>query len=137
MDKLKSLSYFRDLGGIVTKDGYVVKRDIIFRCCDFIKISKQDEETLRKNFYACIGLRADDEVTLRKECFANDPFYHHFPLLSNEENPAVTKETRTAILKKRMSEPGGMKEHITQLYRRIINSEQSRDYIKKIFDILF
>ncbi|MCR4911794.1 MAG: tyrosine-protein phosphatase [Bacilli bacterium] len=136
MEKLKSLSYFRDLGGITTKDGNIVKKDVIFRCCDFTKISREDEELLRNNFYACIDLRAEDEVIMKPECFKDDSFYHHFPMLTNEENPAVTKETRTAILKRRMSEPGGMKGHITQLYRRIVNSERSRKYIKKIFNLL-
>ena len=134
--KLKSLPYYRDLGGIMTKDGRIVKSNILYRTSDFSKISKYDLKQIEQNIYACYDLRTDDEIRVRPDVFADEEFYHHVPLLSDKDNPAVTKENRTAILKMRMKQEGGMPGQITKIYRQMILEDTSRKNLKYIFTSL-
>ena len=134
--KLKSVSYFKDLGGIATPSGEIVKKGVLFRSCDFSKMSEKDFGKVENKLFACVDLRTDMEIEIKPDVFCDEPFYHHLPLLTNDENPAVTRETRNGILKRRMQQEGGMKEHLASIYRLMVTSEMSRKNLRKIFDIL-
>lgn len=134
--KLKSLPYYRDLGGISTSDGRLVRSGVLYRTSDFSKISNKDLKQIEENIFACFDLRTDEEIKVKPDVFEGESFYHHVPLLSNKDNPAVTKENRTAILKMRMKQEGGMPGQITLIYRQIIKEELARENLKKIFKLL-
>ena len=134
--RLKSLSYFRDLGGIKNENGMMVRKGVLYRSCDFSKISDEDLKQIEKNIYACFDLRTDDEIRIKPDVFCNERFYYHLPLLSDKDNPAVTKENRTQILKIRMKQEGGMPGQITLIYRQIIKEDFARENLKKIFSLL-
>ena len=133
---LKSVKYFRDLGGIKVEDGREVKKGVLFRCCDFSKISKEDYDYINQNIFAIIDLRTDDEIKTKPDVFEKSSYYHHVPLLSNGENPAVTRETRNEILKIRMSSEGGMKKHISDLYVKLVKNDMAKKNFKEVFNIL-
>ena len=133
--KLKSLAFFKDLGGIKTSDGSYVKEGIIFRSSEMSKMSKEDSEVIEP-LHACIDLRTEEEISIAPDYLKEDERYHHIALLSNEDNPAVTRKTRTPILKKRAKEEGGMKGHLVEIYRKIISDPFSIEGTREIFKLL-
>ncbi len=59
---------FRDLGGIVTTDGWKVKQGLLFRSGDFFSLSPQDILTLEQmNLSTIIDLRAQREIDKRPD----------------------------------------------------------------------
>ena len=141
MEKIvKSLSYFRDLGGISNVDGDIVKPGLLFRTSELAKLSKAEKDILINDFHfgTVIDLRAPEEVTLSRDAFENNEEvkYYHIALCDDEENPAVTKKNRIGILKRRLKEEGGMTGHLIRLYRLIIASERAQKGYRQVFDIL-
>ena len=136
--EIKSLAFFRDLGGIKTEDGHVTKDGVLFRSSEIKNITASDLEEMINDYHidTCIDLRTDDEISLAPDELKDIIDYRHIPLVSNEDNPAVTKDTRIDILKMRMKEEGGMKGHIIRLYRLLVNNPQSIEGYKKIFRLL-
>ena len=136
--EIKSLAFFRDLGGIKTTDNKVVKKGLLYRSSEIKNVSKKDLDDLINEYHvsSCIDLRTDEEVSLNPDELRDRVSYHHIPLVSNEDNPAVTKDTRIDILKMRMKEEGGMKGHITRLYRLLATDQKAIDGYKEVFKVL-
>ena len=137
---IKSLSYFRDLGGIKTVDGQIVKPNVLYRTSEDAKLIDEEIEILINdmNLGYCIDLRAPDEVSLSKDKFdGSDKInYYHIALCNDEENPAVTRKNRIGILKRRIKEDGGMTGHLIRLYRLIMSSPRAQEGFRQIFKIL-
>ena len=135
--RIQSLPFFRDLGGIELADNRVVKSGILFRSSEMSKISKFDSKSLSNDYgiRQCIDLRTEEEVEISPDVHNENIRLIHIPLMNNEENPAVTKKTRVEILKRRRDE-GGMKKHITSIYRKIVTEPHSIEGLKTIFRIL-
>ena len=94
--EIKSLAYFRDLGGIKTADNHIVKKGVFFRTSEIKDLSQSDLEELVNDYQirTCIDLRTEEEVERSPDELISKVEYVHVPLVSNEDNPAVTKETR-------------------------------------------
>lgn len=139
MMKIKHLlDYFRDLAEANKPGEPVLKKGLLFRSSDFNELSKEEAEFLKNeiNLGQVIDLRAPEELLLEPDVTPEGVKYTDIPLLGNEDNPAVTKKTRMAVLKRRTNEPGGMEGHMVEIYPIIVSSEQSQQGIKKIFNIL-
>ena len=137
---IKSLSYFRDLGGIKNTDGQLLRTGVLYRTSEFSKLSNEEKEILVNdlNLRYVIDLRAPEEVSLSPDKFSTDERveYHHIAVCNDEENPAVTLKTRIPILKRRIKEEGGMTGHLMRLYRLIISSERAQKGYREAFDII-
>ena len=137
---IKSVAYFRDLGGIKNTDGEIVKPGVLYRTSELKKLSDDEKAIFLEDLKlgTVIDLRAPKEVSLAEDAFANSDVvsYHHIALCNDEENPAITKKNRIGILKIRIKEDGGMTGHLIRLYRLIISSERSQKGFREIFDIL-
>lgn len=139
MMKIKHLlDYFRDLAEANTPGEPVLKSGLLFRSSDFNELTMQEAEFLRDeiNLGQVIDLRSPEELLLEPDVTPEGVKYTHIPLLDDHDNPAVTKKTRMAVLKRRMNEPGGMEGHMTEIYPIIVSSEQSQKGIRQVFDIL-
>ena len=136
--KYKSLAYFKDLGGIKTEDGHFVKKGVLFRSSELSKLTDEDLNSIlnEEHIDICFDLRTDEEIGKAHDRIEDAVEYYHVPLLSDEDNPAVTKDNRIDILRMRMKEEGGMDNHITSIYRKIIVDDFSIEGTKKIFKII-
>lgn len=136
--EIKSLAFFRDLGGIKNSNGEIVKSGLLFRTSEIKELTPSDYKELLEDYHitTCIDFRTNDEVRISPDQLTNSVDYYHIPLLSNDQNPAVTKETRVDVLKMRMKEEGGMKGHVTRLYRLLVNNDDSLKGFRKAFDVI-
>lgn len=132
------LDYFRDLAEAHISGEPVLKKGLLFRSSDFSDLTLEEANFIRDeiNLGQVIDLRSPEELQLEPDVTPDGVKYTHLPLLSNEDNPAVTRATRMSVLKRRMNEPGGMIGHMTEIYPIIVSSEQSQKGIRQAFDIL-
>lgn len=137
---IKSLQYFRDLGGIKNKNGEALKTGSLFRTCELSKVSDEDKKYILNdlNVGVCIDFRAPAEVAIQEDVLKKEKgiIYKHIAVCNDEENPVVTKKNRIGILKLRNKEKGGMDGHLTRLYRLIISSPRAQKGYREAFDTL-
>ena len=134
----KLLDYIRDLADIHLPGEPVIKKGLLFRSSDFSDLVLEEANAIRDeiNLGSVIDLRAPQELTLEPDMTPEGVDYVHIPLMSDEDNPAVTRATRMSVLKRRMKEPGEMIGHMTDIYPLIVSSEQSKEGFRQIFKIL-
>ena len=135
---IKLLDHFRDLADAHLPGEPVIKRGQLFRSSDLSDLLQEESDAIRDqiNLGHIIDLRSPQELYLEPEVVPGGVEYTHIPLMSDEDNPAVTRATRMGVLKRRMREPGGMIGHMTEIYPLIVSSEQSIKGIKQIFKII-
>lgn len=136
--KIKSLKYFRDLGGVQTPDGLKVKSGLLFRSCELSKLKEEDYLLLKHKYNVGIDidLRAPEESKRKPDAIKSEMKYFSIPLANDNENPAVTRENRIEILKIRMKDEGGMNGHMMKLYRMMVTSDRGITGFRKVFEIL-
>lgn len=135
--KIKGVSYIEDLGHIKVNEKGRIKPHFLYRSAHLAKIDSKGIEKLKKhNITDVIDLRTDEEVSIKKEDLGKDINYHHVALVANEDNPAVTKETRTKILLDRQKEEGGTKGYMTRFYSFMLANKKMQEGIRKVFDII-
>ena len=128
----------RDLGGIPAADGKKVRYGKLYRSGHLGKINEESAEKLRDetNLATVIDLRAPAELSHRQDIIPDGVDYLHIPPLTDEQNPAVTRETGPSILKKIMQVDGGARTYLSDTYRTMISSEPSLRALRKFFDVL-
>ena len=139
MKKIKNVDYILDLGGLKTIDGKSIKEHLLFRSAHLAEITNEEVLILNSdhNIHHVIDLRTFDEIKYRpEEHVSPDINYYHISLVPNELNPAVTKENRIRVLNELVALPGGMRGHILDLYKTLVNSEMAIEGYKKIFRLL-
>ncbi len=139
MKRFKTINFIDDLGNNRTVDNKIIRPHLLYRSSNLVSISEEELDRLvnELNIKNDIDLRTLDEGKIESEEFVSKKIkYHVIPLVSDEMNPAVTKENRIAILNELVSLPGGMRQHILDLYKYLINNEQAINGYKKIFDLL-
>ena len=135
--KLKGVSYIEDLGHIKVNDKGRIKPHFLYRSAHLAKIDEKGIEKLKKHGITdVIDLRTDEEISIKKEDLGKNINYHHVALLDNEDNPAVTKETRLKVLLDRRAEEGGTKGYMTRFYSFMLANKKAQEGIRKVFDIL-
>ena len=139
MRHVKNVDYIHDFGGVRTLDGHFLKPKLLFRSANLSALTEEEIDLLvnKYNVTHVIDLRTIDEMKYKPEDFISPKIaYHPLPLVSNEMNPAVTKENRIQILNDLVALPGGMRGHILDLYRYMINVQQAKDGYHKVFEYL-
>ena len=128
----------RDLGGIPAADGKTVKYGKLYRSGHLGKINSETAEKLRdrKSLRTVIDLRAPAELAHKRDVVPAGVDYLHIPPLTDEQNPAVTRETGPSILKKIMKIESGARTYLSDTYRTMISSEPSLAALREFFDVL-
>ena len=134
----RKVKNFRDLGGIPAANGKSVRYGKLYRSGHLAKIKLEVAERLRdKNgLRTVIDLRAPAELAHKRDIVPEGVDYLHIPPLTDEQNPAVTRETGPSILKKIMQVEGGARTYLADTYRTMISSEFSLDALREFFDVL-
>ncbi len=134
----KKVKNLRDLGGIKTADGRRLRRNLIYRSGHLCKIPSEEASRLRDRLALCtvIDLRTPDELSHKQDNIPEGVEYLHLPPLTNEENPAVTRETANAVLDRIMAYDGGAKSYLSDKYRRMIRNEQALASWRSLIDKL-
>ncbi len=139
MRHVKNVDYIHDFGGVKTSDGHTLKSKLLFRSANLALINEEEIDLLVNQYGVnhVIDLRTIDEMKYRPEDFISPKIqYHPLPLVSNEMNPAITKENRIQILNDLVALPGGMRGHILDLYRYLINVDQAKNGYHQVFEYL-
>lgn len=134
----KRVKNLRDLGGIPAADGKTVRYGKLYRSGHLGKINTESAEKLRdqKNLATVIDLRAPAELAHRSDVIPSGVVYLHIPPLTDEQNPAVTRETGPEILEKISKVSGGARTYLSDTYRTMISSEPSLEALREFFDVL-
>ncbi len=134
----KKVKNFRDLGGIPAADGKAVRYGKLYRSGHLGKIKPETAEKLRdrKSLRTVIDLRAPAELAHKRDIVPEGVDYLHIPPLTDEQNPAVTRETGPSILKKIMQVKGGARTYLSDTYRTMISSEPSLEALREFFRVL-
>ena len=134
----KRVKNLRDLGGIPAAGGKKVRYGKLYRSGHLGKINEESAEKLRDetNLATVIDLRAPAELSHRQDVIPEGVDYLHIPPLTDEQNPAVTRETGPSILKKIMQVDGGARTYLSDTYRTMISSEPSLRALREFFDVL-
>lgn len=99
MLKIKSVSNFRELGGIINKDGKMVKPSLLYRCGHFNKINKRDIARLKLNGVKdIIDLRCDIEVREQPDKQIEGIVNHHIQILTPEQTGVSTQDIKLLTL---------------------------------------
>lgn len=128
----------RDLSLINKKGEPVIKHGLLFRseCLCLLNQEELAELVNCYNLKSVIDLRSDKEKKVKKEILPNKVSYYPIAVLSDIDNPAVTKETRTEILVDIYKNKGGAKKHLINIYRKLVSDSFSLEGYQKVFDIL-
>jgi protein-tyrosine phosphatase len=134
----RKVKNFRDLGGIPTVDGKSVCYGKLYRSGHLGKIKPEVAEKLRdkKGLRTVIDLRAPAELSHKRDIVPEGVDYLHIPPLTDEQNPAVTRQTGPSILKKIMKVDGGARTYLADTYRTMISSESALEALREFFDVL-
>ena len=134
----KRVKNLRDLGGIPAANGKTVCYGKLYRSGHLGKIKPETAEKLRdrKSLRTVIDLRAPAELAHKRDIVPEGVDYLHIPPLTDEQNPAVTRETGPSILKKIMKVEGGARTYLSDTYRTMISSEPSLEALREFFDVL-
>ena len=136
--KAKGLSLLDDLGNIKTSDGRRIKRRLLYRSSNLVKIDKELEKQLidRYHIHHCVDFRTDEEVENFPELVDSDIKYYHFPALENFENRMIVKENRLRILKEMSNEKGGAKQSMIKFYRILATSTKAQKAYRNFIEVL-
>lgn len=134
----KRIKNFRDLGGIPAANGKRVRCGRLYRSGHLCKIKQSTAEKLRDRggLRTVIDLRAPSELEHKRDIVPEGVDYIHLPPLNDEQNPAVTRKTGPAILKRIMKEGGGARAYLSGTYRTMISSESSLKALRKFMRTL-
>ena len=138
MKQIKEVAYIHDLGLTKTLERKTLKEHLLFRSANLGDINERGiEQLVNYNVKHVFDLRTDDEILYKPEDFISPKIeYIHLPLVPNDLNPAVTKENRVQVLNDLCALPGGMRAHILELYRYLIDNDMSKAGFKEIFKAL-
>ena len=134
--KIKKVECLRDLGGLPTMDDKHIKYGLIYKSSHLSKVDEAAKEKIAKELNICkdIDLRSPSELIDKPDQEIEGVEYVHIPVLGDDDNPAVNKDSRDEVLESNMAEEGGSRGHITRIYRKMINNKAVMGRYKTFID---
>jgi len=140
--ELEKVENCRDLGGIVTKEGYRIKNNVLFRAGLLSSATENDKEALRNmGIKAIVDFRSLEEVGEKPDIVIEG--VDNYNLLVNEEDmPGVSRKEKDKdhfverVVKASMQNTNYFKEFMVECYRKLIRSEYSSGIYRQFLDLL-
>ena len=128
----------RDLGGIRTSDGRMIRHGMLYRSSYLYNLSESDAEHLHDliGLSTVVDLRSPSELAEKKDTVPDDVKYIHLPPLNDEQNPSVNRQNRLGILRRIMAKEGGAKKHLSDIYRLMITQKESLDAFGELMSLI-
>lgn len=136
--KPRSVANFRDLGGIIGADGRKIRPGMLYRSGHHAKLTEKDAQKLkhRLGIIAVADLRSDSELSESPDVRITGVEYHICSSLTDEENPAVTKQNRRSLLERIMELDGGTRRFLTESYRKMVSTPRALDAYSKLLRLI-
>lgn len=142
--KMEKLNNTRDLGGMKTADGHVIKPGLLFRSGHLQKAGKADLEVLKSfGISRIIDFRASKEVQEQPDPPLGPAQYIHLPaedeqLLGIERDQESQKNFAEILIDRVVADPGYALEYMRGMYRRFVTNDftvgQYRKFIHLVDD---
>jgi protein-tyrosine phosphatase len=129
---LRGAKNFRDLGGIMTKDGRIVEWGKIYRSNKLSKLKKEDLEYLNAlDIGTVCDLRYDIEVKKHPDRLPEDVVYHQFPI--GERSGDLYMKLRKQVIRKELKGQDAKGKFIELMG---IFADSAAHYFKPVVDLL-
>ena len=117
--KLAHRRNFRDIGGVRTKDGRLLKKFMLIRGTTLRKLSLSDINLLKEMYkiHTIIDLRTKKESSERPDKIPDGVVYYHYPILT-EAVVGISHERKTHSLLSLSMMP-----HMEELYSNMVKGE--------------
>ena len=115
------MGYFKDLGGIITKDGKMIKKGFMIKS-SYLKKNKQKQTQAKK----IIDMRIDDEKNTKPEVVFDGVKYLHMPVF-NDSMAGVTHENEGDKVDQIKRVP-----EMIDIYRYMVGDEYCYSNLSKI-----
>ena len=139
--RLKKLPNTRDLGGIPTEDGRIIKEGKLIRSGKLYKLPKKTVDSFKEmGVTTVIDLRiyAEKEQAPTTQWEGMD--YYHLPVICTA-TPGITTEKNMRRLmasesKRIKTEFGTADNYMTEMYRHILNSEEPQQCLRRALRLI-
>lgn len=122
----------RDLGGIQTADGCVIKEHKLIRSGALANLTEEDKRILKEEYQlsTVIDFRTETERSQKPDVEMDGVRYIHNPILE-EETMGITREA--GLTKLLMSFGGDSGDYMKQMYRSLALGEKETAHYKQFF----
>jgi protein-tyrosine phosphatase len=139
--QIEHIENFRDLGGIRTNDGKIVKSGKLFRCAALHTASQEDIAEIRRlGIDTVIDFRSSREASVHKDPEIEGVRYCNISLFK-EKNEGVERTDNDdpfyeMMVKASFDHPNRFAEHLSAAYRQLVSEEQALRGYTRFFEIL-
>ncbi len=130
---MKSLTNFRDLGGLCAANGQTVAPCRLLRCGEPVNVCEADKAALTQQYCLrnIVDLRSVQEAQASPDDTFTNVQYHHIDILANDEN---TTASRDALLSEEaLAQTGPYMQH---LYQHMVEDDTASAGYRRFIDIL-
>ena len=125
-DKLNNT---RDLGGMRTTDGRLIREHLLFRSGSLSELSDHDMETLSGTIRTVVDLRSDGEREQKPDLMIPGVNYIHIPIVENLTGGITReKEADMSLIREFIFKPDEAKAYMTEMYRGFAEDAAARQY---------